>query len=348
MSFSQNYSYIFQSTQILSQEVCISLSKQRIIQKNLVHFQGFPDSFYNESLLSSPEYLGQYGFIKKLVLVSKEEKASNKKINSAYITFETNEQASYCILSIDSIKINNNIVRAFFGTTKYCNHFLNNHHCFNEERCMFIHTLAEPSDIIDENTKFGFNDHIKLAKKIIGFGTLQSKYYISKNFFYRKAILPSIKTIYEKEKDIFNNKSHRRNCSNLSNSSTSNNSSNRSNDKNFSESSSKEKDINISNENNKDNNNLNINNGDNYDCFVSEIKSRFFNVINNKNNINNNYQSKSLSYIVNNLCKRMSFFNYLKKYNHGQFLKELEINYCLNIYQKTNDNDIKLLLENIF
>ena len=32
---------------------------------------------------------------------------------------------------------------------------------------MFIHTLAEPSDIIDENTKFGFNDHIKLAKKII-------------------------------------------------------------------------------------------------------------------------------------------------------------------------------------
>ena len=347
MSFSQNFSYMFQSTQIFSQEVRISLSKQRIIQKNLVHFQGFPDSFYNESLLSSPEYLGQYGLIKRIVLVSKEEKATNRKINSAYITFETNEQAAYCILSIDSIKINNNIVRAFFGTTKYCNHFLNNYHCFNEERCMFIHALAEPSDVIDENTKFGYNDHIKLAKKIIGFGTLQSKYYISNNLLHRKTILPSIKTIYEKEKDISNNKSHRRNYSNLSNSSTSNNSSSRSNDRNFSESSSKEKDKNVSNENNK-NNNLNIDNGDNYDSFVSENKSRFFNIINNKNNINNNYESKSLSYIVNNLCKRMSFFNYLKKDNLGQFLKELEINYCLNIYQKTNDNDIKLLLENKF
>ena len=114
------------------------------------------------------------------------------------------EQAACCILAIDSIKINNNIVRAFFGTTKYCNHFLNNYHCFNEEKCMFMHYLAEPSDIIDENTKFGYNDHIKLAKKIIGYGTLQGKYYISKNISQKKAILPNINTIYEKAKDKVN------------------------------------------------------------------------------------------------------------------------------------------------
>ena len=345
MSFSQNYSYMNPQSQIFSQEVSIALSKQRIIQKNLVHFQGFPDSLYNENLLASHEYLGQYGNIKKIVLVSKKEKTSNNKINSAYITFETNEQAACCILAIDSIKINNNIVRAFFGTTKYCNHFLNNYHCFNEEKCMFMHYLAEPSDIIDENTKFGYNDHIKLAKKIIGYGTLQGKYYLSKNITQKKAILPNINTIYEKEKGkvAINNKTHRRQLSNLSNNSTSNNSSNRSNDNNLSQSSSKEKDNNTSNENN----NLNHNQ---FESFKSANKSRFFNSTNDDIHIYNNiYESKNLMYIVNNLCKRIPFFNFLKhNYNNRKFLDELEKNYCFNIYRKTNDNEIKLLLENKF
>ncbi len=348
MSFSHNYSYIYQQSPIFSQEVSISLSKQRIIQKNLVHFQGFPDSLYNENLLASYEYLGQYGNIKKLVLVSKKDKTSNNKVNSAYITFETNDQAACCILAIDSIKINNNVVRAFFGTTKYCHHFLNNYHCFNEEKCMFMHCLAEPSDIIDENTKFGYNDHIKLAKKIFGYGTLHSKYYISNNYSEKKTFLPNIKTIYEKEKDILDNKNHRRQFSNLSNNSTSNNSPNRSNDNNLSESPSKEKDNNnISNQNN---NNLNhTNNNNHFGFFKSENKSRFFNSLNiNNNSYNNIYESKNLNYIVNNLCERMSFFSFLKNYNQGQLLKELETNYCFNIYQKTKDNEIKLLLENKF
>ena len=345
MSFSQNYSYIYQQSPIFSQEVSISLSKQRIIQKNLVHFQGFPDSLYNENLLTSYEYLGQYGNIIKLVLVSKKDKTSNNKVNSAYITFETNEQAACCILAIDSIKINNNVVRAFFGTTKYCNHFLNNYHCFNEEKCMFMHYLAEPSDIIDENTKFGYNDHIKLAKKIIGYGTLQGKYYISKNISQKKAILPNINTIYEKEKGkvTINNKNYRRQLSNLSNNSTSNNSSNRSNDNNLSQSSSKEKDNNTSNDN------IDLNHNQ-FECFKSANKSRFFNKTNDDIHIYNNiYESKNLMYIVNNLCKRMPFFNFLKNnYNNGQFLRELEKDYCFNIYRETNDNEIKLLLENKF
>ena len=39
------------------------LSKLRIIQKNLVHVQGFPDSLADKSLLSQPEYFGQFGKI---------------------------------------------------------------------------------------------------------------------------------------------------------------------------------------------------------------------------------------------------------------------------------------------
>ena len=43
-------------------------SKLRIIQKNLVHFLGFPDSIYDENILSSFEYFGQFGRINKIML----------------------------------------------------------------------------------------------------------------------------------------------------------------------------------------------------------------------------------------------------------------------------------------
>ena len=348
MSFIQPFSNLYQSYPLFNQENRLSLSKQRIIQKNLVHFQGFPDSLYNENLLTSPEYLGQYGNIEKILLVSKEDKKTKQKINSAYVTFETDEQAAYCILSLDSIKINDQIVRAFFGTTKYCNHFLNNFHCFNKDKCIFLHHLADPLDIIDENRKFGYNDHIKLAKKIISFGSLQSKSYTENNNYINiKTNFPNIKTIYEKEKenDLFHKKSHKRQFSNLSNSSTANNSSNKINNRNLSESSSKEKDK-------KDNNNSNDNikseknkNLYDFECFKSNKKSRFFDNINNEYQNYDNDKLNNLSFIVNNLCKRMAFFIYFK--NNRQ-LKDMEINYCLNIYNKTNDNEIKLILENKF
>ena len=355
MSFSQNYLYSLQPIPLFNEKVRLSLSKQRIIQKNLVHFQGFPDSLYNEVLLLSPEYLGQYGNIRKIVLVSKEDKASQKKVNSAYITFETNEQAAYCILCLDSIKINGQLVRAFFGTTKYCYHFLNNYQCFNKEKCMFLHHMAEPSDIIDENTKFGYNEHINLAKNIVGFGSLKSKYYVANNSnALMSTVLPNIKSIYSKEDDTTKNIIHLRQNSNLSNNST-NISSNRSNTRNVSESSSKEKDKN-SNKSLKDNINFNNNNNsdnddDNeteLDCFSSRKKSRFFNNINIGYNDDYIYESKNLNYIVNNLCRRMAFFNYFKKFNQSEFIKSLEINYCMNLYKETNDNEIKLLFDNNF
>ena len=44
----------------------------------------------------------------------------------------------------------------------------------------------------------------------------------------------------------------------------------------------------------------------------------------------------------------MSFFIYFKKLNQIKLLKEMEINFCLNLYKKTKDNEIKLILENKF
>jgi len=351
--FLPKYNYSNQQFPIFNENIRLFLSKQRIIQKNLVHLLGFPDSMYNENLLLSPEYLGQYGSITKISLVSKEDKGTNQKMNSAYITFETSLQAAYCILTIDSIKLNNQTVRAFFGTTKYCNHFINNYRCFNQEKCMFLHQLADPSDIIDENTKFGYNDHINLAKKIVGYGTIQSKYYVLKNNYSRtKTVLPSIKTIYDKDDNFITKIIHKRNSSNLSNSSTSNNSFNISNNRQSSESSSKEEEKNDLNKDaitkkNMENKIIESNDDTTFELFKSGKKSRFFNYINSEYDSYNRYESESLAYIVNNLCERMSFFNYFKKFN-AKLLKELEINFCYELYKKTNDNEIKLLLKNKF
>ena len=354
LPFLPKYNYSNQSFSLFNESVKLFLSKQRIIQKNLVHLLGFPDSMYNENLLLSPEYLGQYGSITKISLVSKEDKGTNQKMNSAYITFENSLQASYCILTIDSIKLNNQTVRAFFGTTKYCNHFINNFRCFNQDKCMFLHQIADPSDIIDENTKFGYNEHLNLAKKIVGYGTIQSKYYVIKNNYSRtKTVLPSIKTIYDKDDIHITKIIHKRNSSNLSNSSTSNNSFNISNNnKQSSESSSKEDEKNdlnkdTLNKKNLENKNIDLNDDASFELFKSGKKSRFFNYIYSEYDSYNPYESESLIYIVNNICERMSFFNYFKKFNE-KLLKELEINYCYQLYTKTNDNDIKLLLENKF
>ena len=343
----------------------LALSKQRIIQKNLVHFQGFPDSIYDKDLLLTPEYFGQYGHIIKIVLVSKDDKFLKKKTNSAYLTFETKEQAAYCILSVDSIKISGHLVRAFFGTTKYCTHFLNNYHCFNEEKCNFLHYIAEPCDIINENTKFGYDDHIKLAKKIINYGSLQSKYYTINNYCKIMTILPNIKSIYIKEdicvldnikkyNNANNNINHRRHISNSSNNSTTNNSTNRSNNRTISQSPNKKE--NTKNDSSDKNDNLLINNTLNsniknnlyFSSFKTEKKSRFFNSDNNEYENERGFGSKNISLIIDGLFKRNLFFHRFQKYKNMPSLKELEKDFCFKIYEKTNDNEIKLLLENQF
>ena len=178
-------------------------SKLRIIQKNLVHFLGFPDSIYDENILSSFEYFGQFGRINKIMLTSKIDEITKKKSNSAYITFSNNEEASYAILSVDSIIIDGNFVRAFFGTTKYCVHFLNNEECYNKDKCMFLHYFANENDIIDDNTKFGYNEHIKLAKKIINYDSFENKSFILGLNIKFKTILPNVKSIYLKDENYF-------------------------------------------------------------------------------------------------------------------------------------------------
>ena len=295
------------------------VSKIRIIQKNLVHFLGFPDSIYDENLLSSFEYFGQFGRINKIMMTSKIDEITKKKTNSAYITFSNNEEASYAILSVDSIIIDGNFVRAFFGTTKYCIHFLNNEECYNKDKCMFLHYFANENDIIDNNTKFGYNEHIKLAKKIINYDSFENKSFILGLNIKFKTILPNVKSIYLKDENYFFDEIKSKSLSNSS--STSGNSNTKS----------------LSNKNIYDlRRNVYLNK-----LFKYKDKSRFFNN-NDETKIKNNGIEVPLFLmdIVDEISIRIPFFI---QFENLISFKKLEVEYCK---KKLNINDLSYYINN--
>ena len=73
-------------------------------------------------------------------LSKKINQENNKEVYSVYITYKNNIEAACAILCVDSLLIFGKIIRAFFGTTKYCNYFLNNKTCPNLKKCMYILT----------------------------------------------------------------------------------------------------------------------------------------------------------------------------------------------------------------
>ena len=116
------------------QEEIENLSKLRIIKKNLVHVHGFPKIIVKTDTLKSKEYFGLYGNITKIIMTYKINPNNSKKVYSAYITYSNETEAAYAILCVDSLLIQGKILRVFFGTTKYCNYFINNQVCPNLDK----------------------------------------------------------------------------------------------------------------------------------------------------------------------------------------------------------------------
>ena len=126
------------------------LTDARIITKNLVYIIGLSSNIANKDKLNKYEYLGQYGNIIKIVV--NKNKAYNQNSPhgpsySAYVTFSKPSEASIAILSLDDKMIDNHVIRASFGTTKYCSFFLKGIDCNNKE-CLFLHKWADENDII--------------------------------------------------------------------------------------------------------------------------------------------------------------------------------------------------------
>ena len=211
------------------------LSDARIITKNLVYIIGLSSNIAHREKLNKYEYLGQYGTIIKIVVNRNKAYNLNSPHGpsySAYVTYSKPYEASIAILSLDDKMIDNHIIRASFGTTKYCSYFLKGIECTNKE-CLFLHKLAGENDIIKRGeltlNKNIFNEQHKYAIKIADIFNPEVKKKIL-SIKKRKTVFPSPDIIYktitviEKENNGGSkNKKNSANKSNKSNNSSSNN-----------------------------------------------------------------------------------------------------------------------------
>ena len=178
------------------------LADARIITKNLVYIIGLSSNIAHKEKLDKYEYLGQYGTIIKTVVNRNKAYNLNSPHGpsySAYVTYSKPYEASIAILSLDDKMIDNHIIRASFGTTKYCSYFLKGIECTNKE-CLFLHKLAGENDIIKRGeltlNKNIFNEQHKYAIKIADIYNPEVKKKIL-SMKKRKTIFPSPDIIYK-------------------------------------------------------------------------------------------------------------------------------------------------------
>ncbi|KAI9912749.1 hypothetical protein PsorP6_005629 [Peronosclerospora sorghi] len=125
-----------------------SLQNVRVLQRNLVYVIGLPVHFANETMLRAHDCFGQYGTIVKAVVNKAHlsaDRATHASTASAYITFAQKEHALACIVAIDGYCLDGSVLRASFGTTKYCNFFLRKMQCNNPD-CLYLHELGDEDD----------------------------------------------------------------------------------------------------------------------------------------------------------------------------------------------------------
>ena len=121
----------------LSFEQKIELSTHIYITKNSIYLSNLPNELFMKDILYQKKFLGQYGHINQIIIDKK-----NKKENKVIIKFDTVNQAALAILSLHNFKLNNGYrINIMYYLTKYCNYFLNNRECPNQN-CLFLHSLS--------------------------------------------------------------------------------------------------------------------------------------------------------------------------------------------------------------
>lgn len=124
------------------------LAGMRVIQKNLVYVIGLNPMGPTDDLpqlLRGDQFFGQYGKIQKII-VNKRTNTNGAPGIGVYVTFARKEDAAKCIAAVDgSTNSDGRILRAAYGTTKYCSSYLRGQHCQNPQ-CMFLHEPGEETE----------------------------------------------------------------------------------------------------------------------------------------------------------------------------------------------------------
>jgi hypothetical protein len=125
------------------------LANMRVVQKNLVYVIGLSARIATEEMLRQTEFFGQYGRILKVVVNRKTmgnyNQVQNQSVVGVYVTFSKKDEAARCIQAIDGSSYEGRVLRATYGTTKYCSFYLRGLVCQNPG-CMYLHEPGEEAD----------------------------------------------------------------------------------------------------------------------------------------------------------------------------------------------------------
>jgi CCR4-NOT transcription complex subunit 4 len=116
----------------------------RVLQKNLVFVVGLPNRISEAETLKKHEYFGKFGKILKVVINQSTSYIGTQGPSaSAYVTYSRCEDALRAILAVNNVIIDNRVLKASLGTTKYCSNFMKNQPCPKTD-CMYLHEMGEP------------------------------------------------------------------------------------------------------------------------------------------------------------------------------------------------------------
>lgn len=110
------------------------------------------EPFQQLATLRSNDYFGQYGKISKLILHKRPSSSTPSSANSPnvgiYISYLRREDAARAIAALDgfpSPSVPGQVLRASYGTAKYCENWLRNAKCENSS-CMGLHDWGDERD----------------------------------------------------------------------------------------------------------------------------------------------------------------------------------------------------------
>ena len=114
----------------------------RVLQKNLLYVVGLPASACRDGPNGKREFFGKFGPIVKIAITPK--KVSNSSY-CAYVTYKRAVDAAAAMKALNKISVDGRLVRAAYGTTKYCSYFLRGRQCL-KPGCLYLHELAKVED----------------------------------------------------------------------------------------------------------------------------------------------------------------------------------------------------------
>ncbi|KAF7732829.1 transcriptional repressor proteinral negative regulator of transcription subunit 4 [Apophysomyces ossiformis] len=121
------------------------LSNVRVVQKNLVYVLGLGSKHASVE----NEIFKTYGKINKLVVSKRSANSTTQTSIGIYITYARKEDAAKAVAGLNGSTHDGKLVRASYGTTKYCTYYLRHMACPNPN-CMYLH---EPGDDVDSYNK---------------------------------------------------------------------------------------------------------------------------------------------------------------------------------------------------